>query len=165
MATSEKNLSSFDLKDIPNAEHMRIAIVVAEWNKSITGNLLNGARNTLLEAGVLASNLLVHRVPGSFELPLGAQWVIENKAVDAVIALGSVIQGETRHFEFVCNSVAQGVQDLNLKHSKPVIFGVLTDDTMQQAIDRSGGKHGNKGVDCAVAAIQMVALRESLGEN
>jgi len=165
MATAEKNLSDYNRQHLPTAGHMRVGIVVSDWNRDITDALLNGARNTLLEAGLLEQNIVVHRVPGSFELPLGAQWLLETGKIDGVIALGSVIQGETRHFEFVCNAVSTGVQEVNLKHSKPVIFGVLTDDTKQQAIDRSGGKHGNKGIDCAVAAIQMVALRESVGEN
>lgn len=163
MATSERNLSAFDRENIPNAGQMKIGIVVSEWNRDITDNLLNGARNTLLEAGVLEANITVYRVPGSFELPLGAQWLVENTDMDGVITLGSVIQGETRHFEFVCNAVAQGVQDVNIKHSKPVIFGVLTDDNKQQAIDRSGGKHGNKGVECAVAVMHMVEMRRLLG--
>lgn len=163
MATSEKNLSAFDRKNLPDAGSMKIGIVVADWNRDITDNLLNGARNTLLEAGVVETNIFVYRVPGSFELPLGAQWLIEHIDLDGVIALGSVIQGETRHFEFVCNAVAQGIQEVNIKHSKPVIFGLLTDDNKQQAIDRSGGKHGNKGVECAVAVLHMIEMRRSLG--
>lgn len=161
MATSEKNLSAFDRKNLPDAGKMKVGIVVADWNRDITDNLLNGARNTLLEAGVVETNIFVYRVPGSFELPLGAQWLIENIDLDGVIALGSVIQGETRHFEFVCNAVAHGIQDVNLKHSKPVIFGLLTDDNKQQAIDRSGGKHGNKGVECAVAVLHMIEMKRS----
>lgn len=162
MATSEKNLSTFDLDKTPSGANMNIGIVVADWNPDITGNLLAGAKETLLEIGVQAENIVEHHVPGSFELPIAAQWIIEHHHVDGVIVLGSVIQGETRHFEFVCDAVAKGVQDLNLKHSKPVIFGLLTDDTKQQAIDRSGGVHGNKGVECAVACVQMIALRQKL---
>lgn len=161
MATSEKNLSSFDAANLPAADKMRIGIVVSEWNHEITGNLLKGARETLLDAGVPEKNIIVHYVPGSFELPLAAQWLIESDQVDGVIALGSVIQGETRHFEFVCNAVAQGIQQVNINYSLPVIFGVLTDDHKQQAIDRSGGKHGNKGIECAVAVMQMIALHKS----
>ncbi len=162
MATSEKNLSAFDATNLPAADKMKIGIVVSEWNRDITDNLLKGAQETLLEAGVPETNIIVHHVPGSFELPLAAQWLIESDQVDGVIALGSVIQGETRHFEFVCNAVAQGVQQVNINYSLPVIFGVLTDNNRQQAIDRSGGKHGNKGVECAVAAIQMIALHQKL---
>lgn len=158
MATSQKNLSDFNRRDLPDAGRMRIGIVVANWNSEITDKLLNGARNTLLDAGILESNIPVHRVPGSFELPIAAQWILDSGNVDGVIVLGSVIQGETRHFEFVCQSVANAIQEVNLKTGKPAIFGLLTDDNIQQARDRSGGKHGNKGVECAVAAIQMVAL-------
>lgn len=162
MATSEKNLSAFDHENTPNAGKMKIGIVVADWNREITDNLLNGARNTLLEAGALEANIHVYHVPGSFELPLGAQWLVENIDLDGVIALGSVIQGETRHFEFVCNAVAQGIQDVIIKYSKPVIFGVLTDNNKQQAIDRSGGKHGNKGIECAIAVLHMIEMKRAL---
>lgn len=160
MATSQKNLSNYNRRDLPDAGRMRIGIVVSNWNSEITDNLLNGARSTLLDAGLLDTNILVHRVPGSFELPIAAQWMLESKEVDGAIVLGSVIQGETRHFDFVCQAVANAVQDVNLKTGKPIIFGLLTDDNIQQARDRSGGKHGNKGVECAVAAIQMVALQK-----
>lgn len=162
MATSEKNLSAFDPQNLPDAGKMKIGIVVADWNREITDNLLDGSVTTLQKAGVSDDHIIIHRVPGSFELPLGAQWLIESSEVDGVIVLGSVVQGETRHFEFVCNAVAQGVQQVNINYSIPVIFGVLTDDNKQQAIDRSGGKHGNKGVDCAVAVLQMVALNKKI---
>lgn len=162
MATSQKNLSDYNRRDLPDAGQMRIGIVVSSWNAEITDNLLNGARNTLLEAGVLETNIPVYRVPGSFELPIGAQWMLDSGNVDGVIVLGSVIQGETRHFEFVCQAVADAIQKVNLKTGKPAIFGLLTDDNLQQARDRSGGKHGNKGVECAVAALQMVALHNSI---
>lgn len=162
MATSEKNLSEFDPQNLPEAGDMKVGIVVADWNREITDNLLEGAKSTLLTAGVPKEQIIIHRVPGSFELPLAAQWLVESDAVDGVIALGSVIQGETRHFEFVCNAVAQGIQQVNINYSQPVIFGVLTDDNKQQAIDRSGGKHGNKGIDCAIAALQMIALHKKI---
>lgn len=165
MATSQKNLSDFDRANLPDASKMRVGIVVAEWNPEITNNLLAGAHDTLIEAGVQESNIEVQHVPGSFELPVAAQWLLESGKVDGVIVLGSVIQGETRHFEFVCQAVAHGVQNVNLATGKPAIFGVLTDDTLQQAKDRSGGKHGNKGVECAVAAIQMIALHQSIREG
>lgn len=162
MATAGKNLSEYDLNTIPNAEHMVFGIVVSEWNYHITGNLLSGAKETLLTHGAKAAHIHVYHVPGSFELPLGAQWLIEDKQVDGVIALGSVIQGETKHFDFVCDGVTQGCKDVMLKFGKPVIFGVLTDNTEQQAIDRSGGTHGNKGIECAVAAIKMIALKKGI---
>lgn len=162
MATSLQNLSQYDSSQMPDASNMKIGIVVSEWNHKITNNLLKGALNTLSDLGVPDYNVLVSYVPGSFELPLGAQLNFEHRNPDAVIVLGSVIQGETRHFEFVCNALSQGIIDVSLKYGKPVIFGVLTDDTLQQAIDRSGGKHGNKGIECAVAVVKMVALKNKL---
>jgi 6,7-dimethyl-8-ribityllumazine synthase len=162
MATAGKDLSAYNINDIPNAATMVFGIVVSEWNHHITGNLLIGAKQALLDNGALPENIHVHYLPGSFELPLGAQWLFEHKNVDAVVTLGSVIQGETKHFDFVCEGVAQGCKDVMLKYSKPVIFGVLTDNTEQQAIDRSGGLHGNKGIECAVAAIKMVAMKNQL---
>lgn len=162
MATANTNLSEYDIENIPNGADFKIGIVVSEWNSSITLNLLKGAEETLLKHGVKKENLFIHFTPGSFELPLGAQYLLENGNVDGVITLGSVIQGETKHFDFVCNGVAQGVKDVTLKYNKPVIFGVLTDDTMQQAQDRSGGKHGNKGIECAVACLKMIKFRNTL---
>jgi len=162
MATIGKDLSAYDINKVPNAKEMVFGIVVSEWNHHITGNLLKGAKKALLDNGALSENIYDYYVPGSFELPLGAQWLIEHKQVDAVIALGSVIQGETKHFDFVCEGVAQGCKDVMLKYGKPVIFGVLTDNTEQQAIDRSGGLHGNKGIECAIAAIKMIALKKIL---
>lgn len=163
MASEGKNLSHYDETKIPSASRMVFAIVVSEWNREITDNLKEGAYQTLLKKGALPENIIVKYVPGSFELSLGASLLFEfNEEIDAVICLGSVIQGETRHFEFVCQACAQGVKDVALKYNKPAIFGVLTDDTMQQAIDRSGGKHGNKGIECAIAAIKMVAMHDEL---
>ena len=163
MASEGKNLSHYDESKVPSASRMVIGIVVSEWNREITDNLKEGAYQTLLSNGALPENIIVKYVPGSFELSLGASLLFEfNEEIDAVICLGSVIQGETRHFEFVCQACAQGVKDVALKYNKPAIFGVLTDDTMQQAIDRSGGKHGNKGIECAIAAIKMVAMHDEL---
>lgn len=164
MATEGINLSHYDKDSIPNATNMRFGIVVSEWNEKITSGLLNGALTTLKENGVTAENITVRHTPGSFELALGAQHLLEHTKVDGVIALGSVIQGETKHFDFVCHGVTQGIMDVSLKYNRPVIFGVLTDNTMQQAIDRSGGKHGNKGTECAIACIKMIALRKELAE-
>lgn len=158
MATINKNLSDYDALAMPDASTMKIGIAVAEWNEKITSGLLNGAYNTLITNKVLKKNIIVKYVPGSFELPLAAQSFFEQTDVDAVICLGSVIQGETKHFDFVCATTAMGIKDVSLKYNKPVIFGVLTDNTLQQAIDRSGGKHGNKGDEAAVTAIKMVAL-------
>lgn len=158
MATENKNLSTYDKTTIPNANPFRFGIVVSEWNEQITGALCKGAIEALLDCGAVSSNIVKWDVPGSFELTFGAKKLIETQNVDAVIAIGSVIQGETKHFDFVCNATAQGIMDLNVKYDVPVIFCVLTDNTLQQAIDRSGGRHGNKGVEAAIAAIKMAAL-------
>jgi 6,7-dimethyl-8-ribityllumazine synthase len=156
MATTD--LSSYDKATIPNAKNFRFGIVVSEWNSNITNGLLEGAKHTLLEHGVLPSNIKVWDVPGSYELIYGSK-KMQMQNVDAVIAIGSVIQGETKHFDFVCDAVAHGIKDLNIINDVPVIFCVLTDNNMQQAIDRSGGQHGNKGVEAAVAGIKMAELR------
>lgn len=162
MATANKNLSDYDINSVPNAKKMRFAIVVAEWNINITGNLFKGAYDTLIKHGATAQHILVKHVPGSFELPLAAQSILEQTNVDAVICLGSVIQGDTKHFDFVCQTTADGIKDVALKYNKPVIFGVLTDNTLQQAIDRSGGKHGNKGDEAAITAIKMVHFQKEI---
>jgi 6,7-dimethyl-8-ribityllumazine synthase len=159
MATT--NLSEYDKNTIPNAKDFRFGIVVSEWNSHITEGLFNGAKNTLLEHGVKPENIIKWDVPGSFELIYGAK-KMQQQHVNAVIAIGSVIQGETKHFDFVCDGVAQGIKDLNVLNDTPVIFCVLTDHTEQQAIDRSGGKHGNKGTEAAVVAIKMADLRQRI---
>jgi len=158
MATQLKNLSDFSDTTIPNAKAYRFGIVVAEWNAKITGALHEGAYKSLLEHGTLEENIFTYAVPGSFELTSGADILLQHKKLDAVICLGCVIQGETRHFDFICAAVANGVTNVAIKHVKPVIFGVLTTDNEQQAIDRAGGKHGNKGVEAAVTAIKMADL-------
>jgi 6,7-dimethyl-8-ribityllumazine synthase len=162
MATANKNLSDYDINSVPNAKKMRFAIVVAEWNINITSNLLKGAYDTLIKHGAQKKNIFVKYVPGSFELPIGAQTIIEKTDVDAVICLGSIIQGDTKHFDFVCQATALGIKDVALSYNVPVIFGVLTDNTLQQAIDRSGGKHGNKGDEAAVTAIKMVQFQKEV---
>jgi len=159
MATVNKNLSHYDKATIPNANKFRFGIVVSEWNDNITEGLFQGAYDALTENGVLADNIMRWDVPGSFELVYGCKKMQEQN-VDAVIAIGCVIQGETKHFDFVCEGVTQGVKDLNILHDTPVIFCVLTDNTMQQSIERSGGKHGNKGTEAAIAAIKMADLRK-----
>lgn len=164
MATYLKNLSSFNAKELPSANGMRFALVVSSWNEQITGSLSDGAREALEALGCSANDIVQVSVPGSYELPLGARWMAEQKSFDAVICLGCVIQGETRHFDFICQSVADGLMNLNLEYGIPVIFGVLTPNTLEQAIDRAGGKHGNKGVEAAITAVQMVALRRSLAK-
>ena len=157
MATT--NLSHYDKATIPNAKSFRFGIVVSEWNPEITKNLQEGAVQTLLDCGALEENIYSWEVPGSFELVFGCKKMIQSHQVDAVIAIGNVIQGETRHFDFVCDGLTQGIVDLNLKYDVPVIFCVLTDITKQQSIDRSGGKLGNKGIECALAAVKMANLK------
>ena len=157
MATANTNLSIYDKSKLPEASNFKFGIVVSEWNTEITSALAKGAIDTLKDLGVSTENILKWDVPGSYELIYGSK-KMQSKNVDAVIAIGSVIQGETKHFDFVCSATAQGIKDLNVNSDTPVIFCVLTDNTMQQAKDRSGGKHGNKGVEAAVAAVQMAAL-------
>ena len=159
MATENNNLSLFNKEEIPNAGIMRFGIVVANWNEEVTNGLLQGAKQTLLECGALESNIIIMEVPGSFELLFGVK-IMAKKEVDAIICLGSIIQGETKHFDFVCNAVSIGIKDLNIVLDIPVIFGVLTDNTLQQAKNRSGGKHGNKGVEAAITAIKMAQLNK-----
>ena len=140
-----------------------MAIVASKWNPEVLEALLEGAWRTLVAAGIPEKQVLVYRVPGSYELPTGAQFAVEgNPGIDAVICLGCVVQGETRHFEFINQAVAQGVKDVSLKYNLLVIFGVLTPDTNQQALDRAGGKYGNKGEEAAVAALEMIDLKRSL---
>ena len=165
MATRLKNLSKYEAQDIPKADKMNFGIVVSEWNNEVTGALLNGALDTLKAHGAKEKNINIKYVPGSFELPLGAQFIFKLKNVDAVICLGCVIQGETRHFEFICNAVSDGIMTLGLNQNKPVVFGLLTTNTLQQAKDRSGGKHGNKGIEAAVTAIKMIALKNELSKK
>ena len=160
MATEFKNLSSYDPDAVPNGKGKRIAIVVSEWNRSITGNLLKGAYNTLVKFGVDSDDIIINYVPGSYELTFGAKVMIEKVNVDSVIVLGCVIQGETPHFTFVCDSVTEGTTQLNLNYNIPVIFGLLTTNTQEQAIARSGGRHGNKGDEAAITALKMIELKE-----
>lgn len=141
---------------------MRFAIVVSEWNTEVTEALYNGARETLLKFGASATDVVRRNVPGSFELTLGAQLMAERHEFDAIICIGVVIQGETKHFDFICDAVSKGITDLNMKYNLPVIFGVLTPNTMQQALDRAGGVHGNKGDEAAITAIKMAALKKEL---
>ena len=156
MATAYQNLSEYDFNSVPDASEMNIGIVVAEWNKNITEKLLEGACNTLEKHGVKPENIVVKRVPGSFELTFGAKRLAETKELDAVIVLGCVVRGDTPHFDYVCSGVTQGITELNLMYDIPFIFGLLTTDTMQQSEDRAGGRYGNKGDEAAVTAIKMV---------
>jgi 6,7-dimethyl-8-ribityllumazine synthase len=156
---STVNLSSYDSERVPSAAEMRFGIVVSDWNNDITTALLESAVRTLKKHEASDSNIIVKHVPGSFELTLGAQFIAEYDDVDAIICLGCVIQGETPHFTYICQSVTQGITQLNLEYNIPFIFGILTTENRQQAFDRAGGKHGNKGDEAAITAIKMAALQ------
>ena len=160
MATANKNLSEYDKNTIPSAKDFRFGIVVSEWNDKITEGLFSGAEKALLDCDAVPNSIIRWNVPGSFELIYGAKRMIETQKVDVVIVIGCVIQGETKHFDFVCEGVTQGIKDLNVQTDIPVIFCVLTDNTEQQSIDRSGGIHGNKGTEAAIAALKMAYLRQ-----
>ncbi|MDR1882427.1 MAG: 6,7-dimethyl-8-ribityllumazine synthase [Prevotella sp.] len=165
MATAYHNLSSYDPETVPDGKDMIISIVVSEWNETVTTSLLHGAYNTLVKHGVKKENILVDFVPGSFELIFGSKHIAESKDIDAVIALGCVVRGDTPHFDYVCSSVAQGIADMNIRYDIPFIFGLLTTDNMQQAEERAGGCHGNKGDECAIAALKMIEFyRRNLEE-
>jgi len=159
MATQLNSLSHFNKEEIPNCKTLIIALVVSKWNQEITNKLKEGAEKTLIECGLQEKNILVYHVPGSYELIFGAK-IAAKKNPDAIICLGSVIQGETKHFDFVCNAVSNGIKDLNIKLDIPVIFGVLTDNNIEQAKNRSGGKYGNKGIESAITAIKMAVLNK-----
>ncbi len=162
MSSAHKNLSVFSTENLPDISHRRFAIVVAEWNHEVTEALFEGAYNTLLAYGAAADRIIRGNVPGSFELTLGAQWFAQRDDIDAVIAIGCVIQGETKHNDYINHAVAQGLTNLSLKTGKPVIFGVLTPNDQQQALDRAGGKHGNKGDEAAMTAIKMLGLQQQV---
>lgn len=160
MASSLKNLSSYDPYHVPDATDMKFGIVVSEWNEEITGALLQGAIDTLLKHGAKRDHIYVMTVPGSVELTFGGRIIAEKHDPDAVICLGCVIRGETPHFDYVCQSVTHGITELNLDYDIPFIFGILTTEDQQQALDRCGGKHGNKGDEAAITAIKMIKLKK-----
>jgi 6,7-dimethyl-8-ribityllumazine synthase len=162
MATAQKNLSSYNPGDVPHARNMKFGIIVAEWNDGITFSMRDAAVNTLIKHGASEENIVIKHVPGSFEITLGAQWLADTEEFDAIICIGCVIQGETRHFDYICQSVTQGITNLNMAYNIPFIFSILTTNTIEQARDRSGGKHGNKGDEAAITAIKMVALKKDL---
>ena len=159
MATTNNNLSDYNMEEVPSSEGMRFAIIVSEWNNHITENLYIGAEKTLIKLGTKQNDIVRIDVPGSFELVFGAK-IASKYNYDAIICLGSVIKGETDHFDYICNAVSLGIKDLNVHGDVPVIFGVLTDDNEQQSIDRSGGKHGNKGIEAAITAIKIAVLNK-----
>ncbi len=158
MASNQKNLSDYSNKNVKDISKSKFAVVVSEWNEEVTESLYSGVYDTLLEHGASKENIIRKSVPGTFELSLGSQWMAQHEDIDAVICLGCVIQGETRHFDFICDAVAQGITNVSLKYNKPVIFGVLTPNTQKQALDRAGGKYGNKGDEAAITAIKMLGF-------
>lgn len=162
MSSADKNLSSYDESTLPSAEKLKFGIVVADWNKEITHALYEGCYDTLIKHGAKAENIHTIQVPGTFELPQGARILNKNRNVDATICIGCVIKGETSHNEYINMSVAQGLQNMAIATSKPFIFGVLTPNSMEQAIDRAGGQYGNKGVEAAVTALRMAGLSSDL---
>lgn len=162
MATKNKNLSAFDSKNVPSGRGKKIGIIVSEWNDGITDGLKKGALETLMKCGTYERDILIEYVPGAFELPLGAKFLLEYKDVDAVIAIGCVVRGETAHFDYVCQGVTKGIQEVTLQYDKPVMFCVLTDDKMKQSKARSGGGLGNKGIEAAVGVLKMLGLQDRL---
>ncbi|MEM6318812.1 MAG: 6,7-dimethyl-8-ribityllumazine synthase [Bacteroidota bacterium] len=164
MASALKNLSTYDESSLPDAKEMTFGVVVADWNKHITHSLYEGCFDTLIKHGAQEENIYTIQVPGAFELPGGAAMLAGKHKLDAVICLGCVIKGETTHNEYINQSVGMGLTNLSIASGKPFIFGLLTPNNEQQALDRAGGKHGNKGVEAAVTAIRMAALKQDLGE-
>ena len=163
MIEKKQNLSDYDLQNVPKVKGVKIGIAVADWNRNITFSMKDAAIEVLKAQGVDDDHIIVREVPGSFELPLAAQIMLEaDSHLDAVICIGCVIQGETRHFDFICDAVSNGIMRVGLDYNTPVIFGVLTTNNMEQALDRAGGKHGNKGVEAAVSCLQMLALERQL---
>ncbi|PSL19034.1 6,7-dimethyl-8-ribityllumazine synthase [Dyadobacter jiangsuensis] len=159
MSSADKNLSVFTTEGLPDISNKKFAIAVAEWNSEVTEKLFEGAYQTLITYGALPANIVRGNVPGSFELTMASQWFAQRADIDAVIALGVVIQGETKHNDYINHAVAQGITNVSLKYDKPVIFGVLTPNNMEQALERSGGVHGNKGDEAAITAIKMIGLK------
>ncbi|MDA8692621.1 6,7-dimethyl-8-ribityllumazine synthase [Saprospiraceae bacterium] len=162
MSSSKKNLSDHD--EVPSGKGFHIHIVVSDWNTDITSKLLSGAKETLLSAGIEESTIEIVHVPGAFELPVAAKSILKAVSTDSVICLGCVIKGDTAHDEYINNAVATGLTQLSIVSGKPIIFGVLTVNDQQQAEDRAGGKHGNKGVEAAITAIKMVTIQKQLGK-
>ena len=159
MATGLVNLSDYNSDSLPDGSSYKITLIVSEWNESITNSLKSAAIKTLISLKVNPENIKTIYVPGSFELIYGAK-LAQEKNPDAVIVIGSIIQGETKHFDFICNAISNGIKDLNIKNKVPIIFCVLTDYNLKQAQDRSGGKYGNKGIEAAIAALKMSKIRK-----
>lgn len=161
MATAYHHLSDYDAQSVPSASGMRFGIVVADWNDRFTYSMADAAIETLKLHGAAQENIVVKHVPGSFELIFGAKWMVEKGNVDAVIAIGCVVRGDTPHFDYICQGTTQGLAELNLRGDVPVIYGLLTCNTMEQAEARTGGILGNKGTECAVTAIKMVDYKHN----
>ena len=162
MASKGKILSKEEQFPVSNPDKIKIGIVVSQWNQSITNRLLNGVQLVFLNSNIPAENIIIKYVPGTFELPLGAQYLFEKNMVDGVICIGCVIQGETKHFDYVCQGATNGIMSTGLRYNKPAIFCVLTDQKKQQSIDRSGGKHGNKGTESAISCLKMIELKKDI---
>lgn len=160
MATKNKNLSDDRIGDLPDLSDKSVGIVTAEWNETITLSMSKACIETLLSNGIKEENIHEVKVPGAFELPMGARLLASKEKLDAIVCIGCVIKGETKHDEYISHAVATGIMNLGLASGKPVIFGVLTPNSMEQALDRSGGKHGNKGVEAATTALRMLALAQ-----
>jgi len=165
MKEKKKDLSSYDHKKIPSGKSMHLGIVVSDWNPEITSALLDGCKTLLTKQGVKEDNMVILNVPGTFELTSGANLLIKKRQVDGVICLGCVVKGETRHDEYINRATANGLTNLAIAFNKPVIFGVLTTENMQQAEDRSGGKHGNKGIEATITALKMIELYKNFNEG
>jgi 6,7-dimethyl-8-ribityllumazine synthase len=164
MATAAKNLSEYDIQGVQVRKGLHIVLVVSEWNEEITSGLQKGAEE-VLNKHLIDSTIHIHHVPGSFELPMGAQWAFEHLDADGVICIGNVIRGETAHFDYVCQAASQGILNVGLSYARPCIFCVLTDDNIEQSRARSGGKHGNKGTEAAVGLIKMLALQDKMASG
>ncbi|GAA4446226.1 6,7-dimethyl-8-ribityllumazine synthase [Nibrella saemangeumensis] len=162
MSSAHKNLSVFSTENLPDISQRRFALVVAEWNAEVTEALFDGAYQTLITHGANPEHIMRGNVPGSYELSTGALWFAQRDDIDAVICIGCVIQGETKHNDYINHAVAQGLTNVSLKTNKPIIFGVLTPNDQQQALDRAGGKHGNKGDEAAMTAIKMLGLQQQI---
>ena len=165
MATSMKNLSDYDPDIIPSAAGMQIGIVISEWNHDITGILLQGSIDTLIRHHAEKDHITIKHVPGSFELTSGAKMLAETGIFNGIICIGCIIRGETPHFDYICQSVTQGITLLNTQYHIPFIFGVLTVNTLQQAKDRAGGKYGNKGDEAAITALKMISLQKNISKG
>ena len=161
MSSADKNLSLVAAPTLPEPEKVSIGIVTSAWNTEITSALREGAFKHLREAGIPEQNIIEVIVPGSFELPLGAKFLLTGHKLDAVLCLGCVIKGETDHDKYINQATANGMMQLSLLSSKPCVFGLLTVNNKQQALDRAGGKHGNKGIEAAATALAMIAIKTS----